>query len=61
MSNDLHAELVIGSGHVRILTGRTEPDGSPEVLIGAHGQSDLHAIRRLLAFVDHALTDKAKP
>ena len=44
---NLSAELITGSCHVRILTGRIEPDGRPEVLVGAFGCSALEAIRNL--------------
>lgn len=58
--SNLVAQIIIGSHHVQILTGEFEANGSPEVLIGARGTSDLGAIKRLIRFCDQALEENAK-
>lgn len=57
---NLSSEIIIGSGHVRILTGRTEPSGRPEVLVGAFGKTDLEAIRNLDNYCAQVQKDRKK-
>ena len=54
----LSAEVARDSGHVRILTGRWNDDGTKEVLIGAQGRDDLHAMDRLDSYCKHVMKDR---
>jgi hypothetical protein len=54
----LKVQLVIGSKRVEVLTGRRAKDGSPEVLLTAIGTSDRNVIRKLKAFLDHAIAER---
>jgi hypothetical protein len=55
----LTADSVRGTGHVRILTGRWNENGSIEVLMGAYGKSDLDAMSRLDGYARHVMQDRA--
>ncbi len=54
----LKVQLVTGSKRLEVLTGRRDKDGEPEVLLTSIGTSDRDAIRRLKAFLDHAIAER---
>lgn len=55
---NLTAQLIIGTRQVKILTGRRNRDGTPEVLLRSVGKNDRDAIRRMREFLDYAIEER---